>query len=244
MEAPAVPAGRLRGLDHGLVPDELAGELQGGRVGLAGQQQLGPVAVEHGGGAVAVAVLELGLVVPDGQQLDALASSGGGQLGELLDGGAVAGLVQAHEQPGVEHAAGLGGGQLLGLPDDDGDQQLEQGPESFLLGRWRVEVEGVVGSREEFVEVEVAAVGRGGHRGIAVDVEEGFGGAVDRAPVSSSSMIMAVSRRASKPLPAQAARSRRSPSSGITGTGWSGMIGGRILAIGLAGSSSSSSSHW
>jgi hypothetical protein len=65
-----------------------------------------------------------------------------------------------------------------------------------------------------------------------------------RAPVSSSSMIMAVSRRASKPLPAQAARSRRRPSSGITGTGWSGTIGGRILAIGLAESSSSSSSHW
>ena len=52
------------------------------------------------------------------------------------------------------------------------------------------------------------------------------------------SMIMAVSRRASKALPAQAANSRRSPSSGITGTGWSGTIGGRILAIGLAGSSS------
>ena len=114
---PAVPAGRLRGLGDGLVADQLGGQLEGGRVGLAGQQQLGPMAVQDGGGAVAVAVLELGLVVPDGQQLDALAAAGGGQLGELLDGGAVAGLVQAHEQPGVEHAVGLGGGQLLGLVD-------------------------------------------------------------------------------------------------------------------------------
>jgi hypothetical protein len=42
---------------------------------------------------VAVAVLQLGFVVPDGQQLDALAPAGGGQLGQFLDGGAVAGLV-------------------------------------------------------------------------------------------------------------------------------------------------------
>ena len=69
--------------------------------------------VQHRGGAVAVAVLELGLVVPDGQQLDALAAAGGGQLGQLLDGGAVAGLVQAQEQPRVQHPVGLGGGQLL-----------------------------------------------------------------------------------------------------------------------------------
>jgi hypothetical protein len=57
--------------------------------------------VQHRRGSVAVAVLELGLVVPDGQQLDALAAAGGGELGELLDGRAVAGLVQAEEQPGV-----------------------------------------------------------------------------------------------------------------------------------------------
>ena len=65
--------------------------------------------------------------------------------GELLDGGAVAGLVQAHEQPGVQHPAGLGGSQLLGLVDHHADQQLEQGPEPLLLRCWRVEVEGVVG---------------------------------------------------------------------------------------------------
>jgi hypothetical protein len=65
-----------------------------------------------------------------------------------------------------------------------------------------------------------------------------------RAPVSSSSMMMAVSRRASKPLPAQAASSRRRPSLGTIGMGCSGMIGGFIRAIGLGSSSSSSSQRY
>ena len=46
-------------------------------------------------------------------------------------------------------------------------------------------------------------------------------------------MMMAVSRRASKPLPAQAASSRRKPSVGTIGTGCSGTIGGFIRAIGV-----------
>jgi hypothetical protein len=99
---------------------------EGGRVGLAGQQQLGPVAVQHSGSAIAVAMLQLRFVVPEGQQLDALPSPCCRELGELLDGRTVAGLVQAHKQPWVEHPVGLGGGQLLGLEDDDRDQQLEQ----------------------------------------------------------------------------------------------------------------------
>jgi hypothetical protein len=44
------------------------------------------VAVEDGGGAVAIAVLELGFVMPDGQQLDPLAAARGRELGEFLDG--------------------------------------------------------------------------------------------------------------------------------------------------------------
>jgi hypothetical protein len=64
-----------------------------------------------------------------------------------------------------------------------------------------------------------------------------------RAPVSSRNITMAVSRRPSKCLPAQAASSRRRPSSGTIGTGCSGTIGGRIFAIGLAVISSSSSSQ-
>jgi hypothetical protein len=56
-------------------------------------------------------------------------------------------------------------------------------------------------------------------------------------------VISAVSRRASKLLPAQAARSRRSASSGTTGMGLSGTIGGFMRAIGLTAISSSSSSQ-
>jgi hypothetical protein len=101
------------------------------------------MAIQDGRGAVAVAVLELGLVVPDGQQLDPLAAAGGGELGELLDGGAVARLVQTDEQPRVQHAARLGGGQLLGLEDDNAHEELEQGPEPLLFGGGGVEIQGV-----------------------------------------------------------------------------------------------------
>ena len=63
-----------------------------------------------------------------------------------------------------------------------------------------------------------------------------------RRPASSSSIISsAVSRRASKSLPAQTANSARSCGSPRTGMGWSGTAGGFILAIGLGMSSSSSS---
>jgi hypothetical protein len=47
----------------------------------------------------------------------------------------------------------------------------------------------------------------------------------------------------SKDLPAQAASSRRRASSGTTGTGLSGTIGGLMRAIGLTAISSSSSSQ-
>jgi hypothetical protein len=55
-----------------------------------------------------------------------------------------------------------------------------------------------------------------------------------RGPTSTRSRIRAVSRRSSKLLPPQVASSRRRPSSGTTGTGCSGTMGGFILAIGLA----------
>ena len=65
-----------------------------------------------------------------------------------------------------------------------------------------------------------------------------------RAPVSSSSMMSALSRRASKPLPSHALSRRRRPSGVITGTGCSGWIGGRIFSIGLGTSSSSSNQRY
>ena len=72
---PAVAAGGLRGLGDGLVADQLGGQFEGGRIGLAGEEQLGPMPIEDRGRPVAVAVLQLGLVMPDCQQLDALPKS-------------------------------------------------------------------------------------------------------------------------------------------------------------------------
>ena len=54
----------------------------------SGEQQLGPMPIQHGRGAVAVAVGQLGLV-PDSQRLDVLGTAGGGQLGQLLNGGPI-----------------------------------------------------------------------------------------------------------------------------------------------------------
>ena len=79
---PPHPPGRLRGLEDSLVADQLGGQLQGGRIGLATEQELGPMPVQDGGSPMAVAVLELGLVVPDRQQLDPLPSPGRGELGD------------------------------------------------------------------------------------------------------------------------------------------------------------------
>jgi len=57
-----------------------------------------------------------------------------------------------------------------------------------------------------------------------------------RAPVSSNSMTSAVSRRASKLAPAQAANSRLSPSAGTIGTGLAGTSGGFTAPSGRPGS--------
>jgi hypothetical protein len=75
----------------------------------------------------------------------------------------------------------LGGGQLLRLPDNDGDEQLEQWAQPLLLRGWGIQVQAAVGPGQQLVQVQVAALGRGGHGGVAEHVQEGLGGAVDRA---------------------------------------------------------------
>jgi hypothetical protein len=98
---PAAGVGRVVGLGDRLVPDQPRTQLQGADVGQPGEKDLGPVAVEDGGGPVAIAVDQLGLVVSDAQQLDALPPPGGGPLREQLEGGDVAGLVEGAQQPRV-----------------------------------------------------------------------------------------------------------------------------------------------
>jgi len=53
-----------------------------------------------------------------------------------------------------------------------------------------------------------------------------------RMPVDASRRMMAVSRRSSNDVPAQAASRRSSSSARSTGGGWSGTAGGRTRAIG------------
>jgi hypothetical protein len=103
---PATGIGRVVGLGDRLVADQLGAQLQGADIGQAGEEDLGPVAVEDGGGPVAVAVDQLGLVVPDRQQLDALASSGGRPFREELEGGDVAGFVEGAEEAGSSIPSG------------------------------------------------------------------------------------------------------------------------------------------
>src|SRR5829696_919429 len=70
--------GRVVGLGDRLVADQLGAELQRTHVGQPGEEDLGPVAVEDGGGPIPVAMDQMGLVMPDRQQLDALPPPSGG----------------------------------------------------------------------------------------------------------------------------------------------------------------------
>lgn len=88
----------LGGLGTALLPEESAEVVEGGRVGDAGEDDFGSVVVDDGLGKGAVAGLELGEVLPDGDELDADSSGGGGELGEVGQGGNVGCLVNHEEQ--------------------------------------------------------------------------------------------------------------------------------------------------
>jgi hypothetical protein len=65
--------------------------------------------------------------------------------------------------------------------DHHRDQQLEEWAEPLLLGRRGVQVQGVVGPGQQFIQVKVAALGALRDDRVAVDVQQGLGGAVDAA---------------------------------------------------------------
>ena len=93
----AVGAHRAVAVDQGLVADQPRPQLQRGQVGQAGEEQLGPVVVQDRGRLGAVAGLQLALVMPDGDQLDALAA---GQRPALLaQNGRVASKLHAPRKP-------------------------------------------------------------------------------------------------------------------------------------------------
>src|SRR5690606_13291535 len=84
-------------LDGSLIADEAADVVEGGGVGDAGEDDFGAVVVDDGLGEGAVAGLDLGEVLPDGDELDPDAASGGGDLGEIGEGCDIGGFVD-HEQ--------------------------------------------------------------------------------------------------------------------------------------------------
>ena len=170
----AVGAHRAVAVDQGLVADQPRPELQRGEVGQAGEEQLGPVVVQDRGGLGAVAGLQLALVMPDRDQLDALPPGGGGQHVQVGQGGAVARLVQEQPQPGRQHPVGGEGGLLLGGGHHLLGDRLEQRSEQPLLVGGGVQVDRVVPAQEA-VEVQVVAVGRGADAFVAVDGQDLLG---------------------------------------------------------------------
>ena len=109
--AAAVAVGAV-GLAMGLgagAAEQLGPVAQGVEVADARQQDPHLGVGEDGAGdlAAAVEVLDLGEVVVDEQQLDAVAARGGEQVRQAGVAEDVAGLVEGQQQPGAEGTAGL-----------------------------------------------------------------------------------------------------------------------------------------
>ena len=90
------------------------------------------MAVDDGGGASTVEGFDLGEVLPDGTDLDALAGAGGGVGGELAQRGDVGGLVEHYHQRRVQGPPGAGV-RVLGGAQDGLHEGLEQRPQPSLL---------------------------------------------------------------------------------------------------------------
>ena len=165
-------------LDGGLVADEAAEVVEGGGVGDAGEDDLGSVVVDDGLGEGAVAGLDLGEVLPDGDELDADAAGGGGDLGEVGERGDVGGFVD-HEEQWFGEPVGGPIGSVVDPGDGLFDQGGEEGSESGLFVEGSADVEGVAAAVEESVGVDGGLAGGGGeHAGVGEGGEDGFGGGV------------------------------------------------------------------
>src|SRR5690606_23005262 len=135
-------------LDRGFVADEAAGVVEGGGVGDAGEDDFGSVVVDDGLGEGAVAGLDLGEVLPDGDELDADSAGGGGELGEVGEGSDVGGLINDEQERFGESATGPVGA-VVDPGDDLFDEGGEQGPEAGLFVEGPADVEGVAAAIEE-----------------------------------------------------------------------------------------------
>ena len=105
----------------------------------------------------AVDGVDLGHVLEDGDELDSLSGSGGGEGGEFAEGCDVGAFVEDEQERRVERFAGLGGA-VVGVGDDFLDEGCEEGLQSSLFVCGGAEVGGVVAAVEEVFRSEV-----GGH---------------------------------------------------------------------------------
>ncbi len=103
---------------------------------------------DGGGGVVAVGGFDLGEVLEDGDELDALAGAGGGEGGEVADGGDVGAFVEDEQQRRVEWLAGSGG-VFVGGCDELLDEGREERLEAALFVGGCCEVERVWRAVEE-----------------------------------------------------------------------------------------------
>ena len=129
-----------RAVLHVLVAEQPADVVEGGRVGAAGEHDLGEVVGEHAVGEPAVGGVELGLGLPDRDEQDADAGAGGGDLGEPGERH-VAGLVDDHQQRPAEPDAG--DVALVGLILEVAEQAAEHRREALLVVERRDEVQRV-----------------------------------------------------------------------------------------------------
>ena len=140
LSAVGVPGPRF--LDGALISDEAADVVEGGGVGDAGEDDFGAVVVDDGLGEGAVAGLDLGEVLPDGDELDPDAASGGGDLGEIGEGCDIGGFVDDQQERLGEAAVGAVGAVVDagdGLFDECGEKGAEPClfvcPESSFLAQ-------------------------------------------------------------------------------------------------------------
>src|SRR4051794_33495527 len=101
-------------------------------------------------------MLDLGQVVVDEQQLDAVAPGGGEQMREPGIAEDVAGLVERQEEARRDWSTILGGSGLRGV-DDRGDQRGEVRREAVTLGTRRHDAQ-CPGAVEEVLDLEAASL--------------------------------------------------------------------------------------
>ena len=115
-----------------LPADEAAEVVEGGVICNAGAEHPGPVVVEHGRCSVAVDALDLGEVLPDGDETDVMAADGRAIAREFSKACDVARFIEHHQARVVELAA-LGRVGVVGRADGLLNQHVEHWPQASLL---------------------------------------------------------------------------------------------------------------